>query len=81
MTTDTPLTHIFWQEDPDSQLFTYGRGKYTEAEVNSIVKLLPKSDKVIRIVWVEPEDYPKFNRDEWRESVNNIEENLNLDEN
>jgi hypothetical protein len=69
-----PRTHIFFQ-DPDTSLFTYGPGTYTEDEVNKIVSLLPDEDQIIRVVWVEPSDYPKFDTSDERRD---IEHNINL---
>jgi hypothetical protein len=55
-------THIFFQEYK-KDLFSYGnrKRKYSAREVDTIISLLPKTDKVIQIVWVEakfPEWHP-----------------------
>ena len=73
-----PRTHIFFQ-DPDTDMFTYGPGTYTKDEVDRIVRLLPDEDRVIRILWVEPADYPKFDTEDERRNADNEQfENLNL---
>jgi len=51
-------THIFCQVGPEEpKKFAFGNGRFTEDEVESIIKLLPPQDKVIKIVWVKAE-YP-----------------------
>lgn len=49
-------THIFCQLGPgEPKQFAYGNGRFTEHEVESLMKMLPPIDKVIKIVWVKPE--------------------------
>jgi hypothetical protein len=59
-------THVFFQ-DPDSESFSYGNGQgFTSNEVDRIISLLPPGDKVVRILWADPENYvyPGDNRHE-----------------
>ena len=49
-------THIFCQVGPgEPRVFAFGNGRFTEAEVESLTKMLPPQDKIIKIVWVKPE--------------------------
>jgi len=75
--------HIFWM-NPDTGLFHFGKGTFTEDEVNTIVRLLPPEDQVIRIVWCEPHEYiaHQKRRDSGNfEPENEPKENFNLTSN
>lgn len=49
-------THIIRQVSPgEPKQFAYGNGRFTEHEVEILIKILPQTDKVIKIVWVKPE--------------------------
>lgn len=49
-------THIFFQtnhEEPKRFSFGANGAEYSESEVQTIIKMLPPNDNVIRIVWAE----------------------------
>ena len=80
-------THIFCQIGPgEPRLFAFGSNgaRYTENEVEALIRMLPPQDKVIKIVWVKAEyplwhpGHPDYKKPEDKTTLNlNNDERLN----
>lgn len=74
-------THIFCQIGPEEpKRFAFGNSgaRFSEHEVEALIKMLPPADKVIKIVWVKSE-WPEWHPGNPKNRETKLTTNGNID--